>query len=255
MMPEPATDTLLPTRQSLLGRLHDLQDQTAWREFFDSYWRLIYKVARSTGLGDSEAQDVAQNTFIYLSRRMPNFRYDPARGAFKSWLRVVTRSRISVFRRQQKVDEKFRRETTEEIYYLKRQLLEVKRAVSPLTEVCNRLMRFDLTLIPEDTRPYFRDIYDHVLRINELVDNARDLLSTALDANFSLISISQNDVSKRFAGWAAIIGVPTMIAGIYGMNFKAMPELQWRYGYPVVLTLTIGSCILLYVLFKRSGWL
>ena len=111
MMPEPATDTLLPTRQSLLGRLHDLQDQTAWREFFDSYWRLIYKVARSTGLGDSEAQDVAQNTFIYLSRRMPNFRYDPARGAFKSWLRVVTRSRISVFRRQQKVDEKFRRET------------------------------------------------------------------------------------------------------------------------------------------------
>src|SRR5882672_11924525 len=111
MSRETATDILLPTRRSLLGRLTDLQDQTAWREFFDSYWRLIYNVARSAGLDDPEAQDVVQNTFIYLSRRMPNFRYDPARGAFKSWLRVVTRSRISVFRRRQKADEKFRRET------------------------------------------------------------------------------------------------------------------------------------------------
>lgn len=151
--------------------------------------------------------------------------------------------------------EKFRKETTEEIYRFKRQLMEIKRAVSPLIEICNRLMRFDLKLIPEDTRPYFRDVYDHSMRINELVDNARELLSTALDANFSLISISQNDVSKRFAGWAAIIGVPTMIAGIYGMNFNNMPELHWAYGYPVVLTLTLGSCLLLFILFKRSGWL
>ena len=151
--------------------------------------------------------------------------------------------------------ETFRRETTEEIYHLKRELMDLKRAVSPLIEICNRLMRFDLKLIPEDTRPYFRDIYDHVLRINELIDNARELLSTALDANFSLISIAQNDVSKRFAGWAAIIGVPTMIAGIYGMNFNYMPELHWIYGYPIVLTITLGSCVLLYILFKRSGWL
>jgi magnesium transporter len=151
--------------------------------------------------------------------------------------------------------EQSRRETTFDIYNLKRELMEVKRAVYPIIEICNRLMRFDLKVVPEDTRPYFRDVYDHVVRINEMVDNARELLNTALDANFSLISISQNDVSKRFAGWAAIIGVPTMIAGIYGMNFKDMPELSWHWGYPVVLTLTLGSCILLYVLFKRSRWL
>ncbi len=151
--------------------------------------------------------------------------------------------------------ETFSRETTEEIYHLKRELLEIKRAVSPLIDICNRLMRFDLEVIPEDTRPYFRDVYDHALRINEMLDNARELLSTALEANFSLISISQNDVSKRFAGWAAIIGVPTMIAGIYGMNFQDIPELHWRYGYPFVLILTFGSCILLYRYFKRSGWL
>ena len=147
------------------------------------------------------------------------------------------------------------RETLEQIYQLKRQLLEVKRAISPLIDICNRLVRFDLEVIPEDTRPYFRDIYDHVIRINEMVDNARELLTTALEANFSLISIGQGEVSKRFAGWAAIIAVPTMVAGIYGMNFKAMPELEWTYGYPVVLSVTFGLSFMLYLLFKRSGWL
>lgn len=102
MMAEPGTDSLLPTRASLLTRLRDCQDQAGWREFFDSYWRLIYSVARKSGLQDSQAQDVVQNTFIYLSRRMPNFRYDPARGSFKSWLRVVTRSRIHEFLRRER---------------------------------------------------------------------------------------------------------------------------------------------------------
>lgn len=112
------------------------------------------------------------------------------------------------------------RETTEQIYQLKRELLEVKRAVSPLVDICNRLMKFDIKCISPDTQPYFRDIYDHVVRINEMVDNTRELLNTALEANFSLISISQNDTSKKFAGWAAIIAVPTMVAGFWGMNFN-----------------------------------
>lgn len=152
-------------------------------------------------------------------------------------------------------DEKMRRETTAQIYHLKHQLLSVKRSVSPLVDVCNRLMRFDLKMIEEETRPYFRDVYDHSIRINEMVDNSRDLLSTALEANLSLISISQNEVSKRFAGWAAIIGIPTMVAGIYGMNFKFMPELELPWGYPIVMFLTFGLCVGLYIRFKRSGWL
>ena len=100
MLTEPGTDSLLPTRQSLLSRLRDWQDQDGWREFFDTYWRLIYNVARKSGLADAEAQDVVQNTFIYLSRRMPKFRYDRGRGSFKSWLCRVTRSRIAVFCRR-----------------------------------------------------------------------------------------------------------------------------------------------------------
>lgn len=152
-------------------------------------------------------------------------------------------------------DETLRRETTAHIYHLKHQLLDVKRAVSPLIDICNRLMRFDLKLIEEETRPYFRDVYDHAIRINEMVDNARELLSTALEANLSLISISQSEVARRFAGWAAIIGVPTMVAGIYGMNFKYMPELDWPFGYPLVLSATAGFCLFLFLMFKRSGWL
>jgi magnesium transporter len=151
--------------------------------------------------------------------------------------------------------EKPSRATTEHIYQLKREFLEIKRAVLPLIEICNKLMRFDLAMIPEDTRPYFRDVYDHSLRINEMVDNSRELLSGALEANFSMISISQSDVSKKFAGWAAIIAVPTMIAGIYGMNFQSIPELHWTWGYPFALGLIITACVLLFLFFKRSGWL
>ena len=151
--------------------------------------------------------------------------------------------------------EKPSRETTEQIYQLKRELLEVRRAVSPLIDVCNRLMRFEIKSISEETRTYFRDVYDHVVRINEMVENTRELLSTALEANFSLISISQNDVSRKFAGWAAIIAVPTMVAGFYGMNFRFMPEVEWQYGFYAVIGFTIGACLLLYYFFKRSGWL
>ena len=86
-------------------------------------------------------------------------------------------------------------------------------------------------------------------------NNVTISLISAMEANFSLITISQSDVSKKFAGWAAIIAVPTMVAGFYGMNFKFMPELDWHYGYPVVVTFTITACFLLYYFFRRSGWL
>jgi magnesium transporter len=147
------------------------------------------------------------------------------------------------------------RQTTERIYQLKRNLLEVKRAVVPLVDMCNRLVRTDSALIPEDARVYFRDVYDHTIRINEMIDTLRELLTTALEANLSLISVSQNEAMKRLAGWAAIIAVPTMIAGIYGMNFKFMPELDWVLGYPVAMGTMLAACGFLYYRFKRSGWL
>jgi magnesium transporter len=130
------------------------------------------------------------------------------------------------------LNETMTRATTRRIYLLRRELLELKRAVSPLVDICNRLMRADVEVIPEDTRPYFRDIYDHAVRINEIVDALRELLTTALEASLSLMSLTQNESMKRLTAWAAIIAVPTMVAGIYGMNFEFMPELKWRFGYP-----------------------
>ena len=147
------------------------------------------------------------------------------------------------------------RPTAQRIYDLKRDLVGVKRAVSPLMEVCNHLVRFDVALIPEDTRVYFRDVYDHVVRINESIDILRELLTTALEANLALASIGQNEVTKKLAAWAAILGAPTLVASVYGMNFEFMPELHWRYGYPVVALGSAALCGWLYWRFKRAGWL
>jgi magnesium transporter len=151
--------------------------------------------------------------------------------------------------------ETFSRITTSRIYNLKRRLLELKRAVSPLVDICNRLMRFDLEFIPEASRPYFRDVYDHVIRINEIIDTTRELLTSALEAHLSLISVSQNEVMKKLGGWVAIIAVPTMVAGIYGMNFEFMPELKTPLGYPLTLAGMLVACSGLYWYFKRLGWL
>ena len=147
------------------------------------------------------------------------------------------------------------RDTTRSIYHLKRDSVALKRALSPLLEVCNRLLKFDLDLVAPDTQPYFRDVHDHVMRLNERIDSLRELLGTALEANASLISEQHTVHTKRLAAWAAILAVPTMLAGIYGMNFEQMPELHWSLGYPVSLGLMATICTVLYIGFKRSRWL
>ncbi len=147
------------------------------------------------------------------------------------------------------------RDVIETIYGLKRDLLMLKRAVSPLVDICNRLTRIDLPTIPEDTRPYFRDVYDHAIRINETIDTLRELVTGAFEAKLSLNAMAQNEVTKQLAAWAAMIAVPTMIAGIYGMNFDFMPELRWHYGYFAAVGAMFGACGLLYWRFKRAGWL
>jgi magnesium transporter len=148
-----------------------------------------------------------------------------------------------------------RKMIAESIYQLKRQMLFLKRSVSPLIEVCNRLARFDRKLIEPETRLYFRDVYDHVIRINESIDNMRELLTSALETNLSLVSVRQNEVMKRLGAGAALIAVPTMIAGIYGMNFDFMPELHSKLGYPLTILSMVVTCGYLYYRFRKSGWL
>ena len=147
------------------------------------------------------------------------------------------------------------RSTARAIYQLRRDLVALKRTVLPMVDVCNRLMKFDLALIPTDTHPYFRDIHDHLVRLNEMVDSLRELLATALDASASLANERHSAQTKRLAAWAAIIAVPTMVAGVCGMNFDRLPELRGAYGYPLVVGCMAAACVVLWVGFRRSGWL
>jgi len=149
----------------------------------------------------------------------------------------------------------FKRRTVEQIYELKRDLLALRRTVAPVVDIANRLMRFDLPMIDKDTHPYFRDVLDHAIRVNDGVDYLRELLNSALEVNLLLASVDQSEITKKLASWAAILAVPTAVAGIYGMNFDFMPELRSPFGYPAVLLLIFGVCGLLYWRFKRVRWL
>jgi magnesium transporter len=216
----------------------------------------IVTVRHGSGVSYAEVRNRCESTPDLLSKGQGFALYSVMDFIVDRYFPVVHEMELELQAIEDKIfKEKPSRETTEQIYELKRELLEVKRAVSPLVDICNRLMRLDAKWISEETRPYFRDVYDHVVRINEMVENTRELLNTAMEANFSLISISQSDVSRKFAGWAAIIAVPTMVAGFYGMNFKFVPEAESEYGFYAVILFTTGACTLLYFLFRRSGWL
>jgi len=141
------------------------------------------------------------------------------------------------------------------IYKLKRENLEVRRAVQPLTSVAEGLTRGTLVDVPEELRPFFRDLGDHLLRVTDATEQHDSLLSTALEASRSRQAVQQNEDMRKISAWVAIAAVPTMIAGIEGMNFEFMPELHWKVGYPLILLLMAGVCFGLYRAFKRSGWL
>ena len=143
----------------------------------------------------------------------------------------------------------------ERIYKLKREVLGVHRALRPLIEPLNRLVNHPLPCIPAGARSYFRDVEDHLLHVAEQNDANRDLLTSILEANLTRVSVRQNEDMRKISAWVAIAAVPTLVAGIYGMNFDHMPELGWQYGYAAALLLMGGVCSGLYVMFRRSGWL
>jgi magnesium transporter len=150
---------------------------------------------------------------------------------------------------------RFSRETLEQLYDLKGELLLLRAATEPLMDVCNDLTHVHPDIIPKDIRIYFRDISDHVKRINQAIDNMREMLTAAMQVNLTMVTVRQNEVVKRLAGWGAILAIPTMVFSLYGMNFKYMPELEWEFSYPVVMGGTMAGCVLLYQRLKRLGWL
>lgn len=151
--------------------------------------------------------------------------------------------------------ETFKRETIRRLYDLKKELVTLRLAISPLQDILNQLIRLYPGLIGDGVRPYFRDVFDHAARINESTDTMREMLTAALSVNLALVAVAQGEVVKRLAGWAALLAAPTLLASWYGMNFKAMPELDQPWAYPAMIALTAGICGTLYWVLRRAKWL
>ncbi|ONI77384.1 magnesium transporter [Actinosynnema sp. ALI-1.44] len=145
--------------------------------------------------------------------------------------------------------------SAEQIYLMKREVLELRRAVTPLANPLRRLAEGYTPLVPEQIRSYFRDVDDHLTTVTERVTTFDEMLNTLIDATLAKITLQQNTDIRKITAWAAIISIPTMVVGVYGMNFDFMPELRWKFGYPLVLVLIVAVCTWLYRVLRRNRWL
>jgi magnesium transporter len=163
--------------------------------------------------------------------------------------------RVDVEQVESEVFSPGRQSSAQRIYALKREVLEFTRATAPLVDPVDRLAEGRYGLVHEEGRHYFRDVSDHLKRVNDQLESFSDLLTSVLSANLTQVTVQQNEDVRKISAAVAIIAVPTMIAGIYGMNFDHMPELEWQYGYPMALGIMAVVCLALYRYFKRVGWL
>ncbi|WP_036169998.1 magnesium/cobalt transporter CorA [Noviluteimonas dokdonensis] len=151
--------------------------------------------------------------------------------------------------------ETFRRDTIVKLYELKRELTQLRLAVSPMQDILAQLTRMHGGLVPDEVRLYFRDVLDHAMRVNESTDTMREMLTAAMSVNLSLVTVNQGEVVKKLAGWAALLAAPTLIASWYGMNFENIPELHGRYSYAILVCVVGVVVIGLYRYLKKVRWL
>lgn len=152
-------------------------------------------------------------------------------------------------------EDEFKRETIERLYHLKRELVSLRLAVNPLQDIVNQLVRFHPGAINDATRVYFRDVYDHTIRIGDSIGSLSEMLTAALQVNLSMVTVGQNESVKRLAGWAGLLAIPTVVFSNYGMNFEHMPELKWPQAYPVTLLITLVLILIVYRKLKKANWL
>ena len=152
-------------------------------------------------------------------------------------------------------DESFKRETIRRLYDLKGELARMRLAVAPMQDILSQLVRLHPELIHDQSRLYFRDVFDHAVRVNEATDTLREMVGAALSVNLSLVTVAQGEVVKRLAGWAALLAAPTLLTSWYGMNFRGMPELSAALGYPTLIAVTLSVCLTLFIALRRAKWL
>ena len=149
----------------------------------------------------------------------------------------------------------FDRKSVQHVYTLRRQLLALRNAAMPVDEICNQLIRLHEDIIPKPLRAYLRDVQDHAHHVVTDTDDMREILTNAMHVNLALVTVQQNEVVKKLAGWGAILVIPTVIFSMYGMNFESMPEIHSPFGYPAAISGTLLACAALYWRLKRAGWL
>jgi len=147
------------------------------------------------------------------------------------------------------------RENIEALYALKRRLMTVRHAVAPLLEGLNNLSGTRVPLVCVGMQEYFRDVADHLQRLSQTIESNRETVATAISVNLSMITLQESETTKRLASYAALIAVPTLIAGIYGMNFEHMPELHWRYGYALVMGVMVVVDLIVFIRLRRARWI
>jgi magnesium transporter len=173
-----------------------------------------------------------------------------------NYLPIVTEFRDSLNALEQDIfASTFRRETIVKLYELKRELTQLRLAVSPMQDILAQLTRIHGALVPDEVRLYFRDVLDHAMRVNESTDTLREMLTAAMSVNLSLVTVNQGEVVKKLAGWAALLAAPTLIASWYGMNFDHMPELHGRHSYAILIGVVAVVCTGLYRYLRKVRWL
>jgi magnesium transporter len=147
------------------------------------------------------------------------------------------------------------RANIEALYYVKQKVTTLKHATAPLMDAVGKLYGGRVPQVCQGMGEYFRDVYDHLVRLNQSLDSLRDTVATAIQVNLAMITIGESEVTKRLAAYGALVAVPTMIAGVYGMNFENMPELKWALGYPFALAMMVVIDVVLFLRFRKAGWL
>ena len=151
--------------------------------------------------------------------------------------------------------ESYKRGTIKRLYELRKELTQMRMAVTPMQDILAQLMRAPAVSIPDEVKPYFRDVHDHAVRVGDIIDTLREMVSAAMSVNLSLVTVAQGEIVKKLAGWAGLLAAPTLIASWYGMNFHHMPELDEPHAYPIMIGIVLVACVLLYRYLKKVHWL
>jgi magnesium transporter len=207
---------------------------------------LSYSPVRARGEREPELLALGPSYGLYAVIDFIVDNYQPMVVAFRRELEALE---TAIF------ENEFKRDTVERLYDLKKELVTLRLAITPMQDILNQLMRFHPALIRDDVRPYFRDVYDHALRVKEASDTMSEMVSAAMSVNLAMVSVGQGEIVKKLAGWAALLAAPTLIASWYGMNFRVMPELSFPFAYPVLIGVTVVVTLSIYRVLKRARWL